>query len=92
VSDCQCQVLSAKWNTKSRLSGITEALRTTTTSAMEAFICLPVLMVVQGEARSAAHRLRSFGCWSYLHPNRGQSVILTGFKSRVAYLLQGVIL
>jgi len=33
-------------------------------------------LVIQGEVRSAAHRLWSLGCWSYLHPNRGHSIIL----------------
>jgi hypothetical protein len=57
--------------------GITGAMRTTPTNAVEALICLPPLdLVVQSEARSAAHRLWSLGCWSYLHPNRGHSNIL----------------
>ena len=55
----------------------TGAMRTTPTNAVEALICLPPLeMVVQSEARSAACRLWSLGCWSYLQPNRGQSSIL----------------
>jgi hypothetical protein len=49
---------------------ITGAMRTTPTNAVEALICLPLLeLVVQNEARSAAHRLWSLGSWSYLHPN-----------------------
>jgi hypothetical protein len=57
--------------------GITGAMRTTPTRAMEALIGLPPLeLVVQREARSAAHRLWSLGCWSHLHPNRGHSSIL----------------
>ena len=57
--------------------GITGAVRTTPTHAMEALICLPPLeLVVQGKARMAVHRLWSLGCWSYLHPNRGHSSIL----------------
>ena len=68
-----------KANAKKRLSrvkrlaclGIREAMRTAPTSAMEALTCLPPLeLLVQSEARLAAHRLRSLGCWSYLHPNR----------------------
>ena len=52
-------------------------MRTTPTRALEALICLPPLeMIVQGEARMAAHRLWSLGCWSYLHPNKGHSSIL----------------
>ena len=37
----------------------------------------PLELVVQSEARSAAHCLWSLGCWSYLHPNLGHSNILT---------------
>jgi len=40
-----------------------------TTGAMEVLVGLPPLdLVIQGEARSAAHHLWSLGCWSYLHP------------------------
>ena len=43
---------------KSACLGITGAMCTTPTNAMEALICLPPLdLVVQSEARSAAHRL-----------------------------------
>ena len=57
--------------------GITGAKCTNITNAVEALICLPTLdLVVQSEVRSAAHRLWSLGCWSYLHPNRGHSSIL----------------
>ena len=57
--------------------GITGAMCTTPTNAVEALICLPPLeLVVQSEARSAAHRLWSMGCWSNLHPNGGHSSIL----------------
>jgi len=57
--------------------GITGLMRTTPTNAVEALICLPPLeLVVQSEARSAAHHLWSQRSWSYLHPNRGQSSIL----------------
>ena len=76
-----CQTASAKRKLSrvQRLAclGITGAIRTTPTNAVEALICLPPLdLVVQSEARSAAHRLWSLGCWSYLHPNRGHSSIL----------------
>ena len=57
--------------------GITGVIRTTSTGAMEALVVLPPLDLVQGEARSAAHHLWSLGCWSYLHPQRGHSHILT---------------
>jgi len=41
------------------------------------FICLPPLeLLVQSEARSAAHRLWSLGSWPYLYPNQGHSNIL----------------
>jgi hypothetical protein len=36
----------------------------------------PLELVVQGEARSAAHCLWSLGCWYYLQPNLGHSSIL----------------
>jgi hypothetical protein len=56
--------------------GIMRAIHTTPTGAMEALIGLPLLdLVIQGEARSAADRLWSLGCWSYLHPQRGQLYI-----------------
>ena len=61
--------------------GITGAMRTTPTMAVEALICLPPLyLVVQNEARSAAHRLWSLGCCSDLHPNREHSSILMGLQ------------
>jgi hypothetical protein len=57
--------------------GITGAIRTTPTIAVEALICLPPLeVVVQDETRATAHRLWNLGSWSYLHPNRGHSSIL----------------
>ena len=63
---------------------ITRAMRATPTNEVEALICLPLLeLVVQSEARSAAHRLGSVGCWSYLRPNRGHS---SGFNSRIPFL------
>jgi len=73
-------------STKKRLSkvqrlaclGITGAICTTPTGAMEAFTGLPLLdLVIQGESRSAAHCLWSVGCRSYLHPSQGHSCILT---------------
>jgi len=76
-----CQTASAKRKLSrvQRLAclGITAAMHTTATNAVEALICLPPLdLVVQSEARSAAHRLWSLGCWPYLHPKRGHSNIL----------------
>jgi hypothetical protein len=57
-----CLTASAKkrLNTVQRLaySGITRAMRTTPTGAMKALTCLPPLeLLVQNEARSAAHHL-----------------------------------
>ena len=77
-----CQMASAKKKLSivQRLacSGILGAIRATLTSAMEALVGLPLLdLVIQGVARSAAHRLWSLGCWSYLHPQQGHSCILT---------------
>ena len=62
-----CQTASAKKKLSriQRLAclGITGAMSTTPTSAVEALICLPPLdLVVQSEAISAAHRLWSLGC------------------------------
>ena len=57
--------------------GITGAFCTTPTGAMEVLVGLPPLdLVIQEEARSAAYRLWSLGCWSYLHPQQGHSCIL----------------
>jgi hypothetical protein len=74
--------------------GITVAMRTTPTSALEVLTCLPPLdLVVQGEARSAAHRLWSLWCWSYLHPNCGLSTILTWLlKSDHIFSMENVII
>ena len=45
---------------------------------MEVLVGHPLLdLVIQGEARSMAHCLWGFGCWSYLHPQQGHSRILT---------------
>lgn len=83
-----CETASAK-KRLSRIqrlacAGVTRAMRTTPAGAMEALTCLlPLDLVVQDEARSAAHRFWSLGCWSYLHHNRGRSVL----KSRITYLV-----
>ena len=76
-----CQMANAKkrLRTVQRLAclGITGAMHTTPSSAMEALTCLPPLeLVVQSEASSVAHRLWSLGCWPYLHSNWGHSGIL----------------
>jgi hypothetical protein len=52
--------------------GITGAMRTASTNAVEALICLPPQeLVIQREARSAAQRLWSLRSWSYVHRTRG---------------------
>jgi hypothetical protein len=57
--------------------GITGAMSTTPTNAMEALVGLPPLdLVVQDETRASAHCLWSLGSWSYFHPNGGHSRIL----------------
>jgi len=77
---CQTASTKSKLSKVQRLAclGIMGAFCTTPTGAMEALAGLPPLdLVIQGEARSAAHRLWSLGCWSYLHPQQGHSCILT---------------
>jgi hypothetical protein len=76
-----CQTASAKKQLsriqRSACLGITGAMRITSTSALEVLTCLPPLdLVVQSEARLAAHRIWSLGCWSYLHFNGRHSSIL----------------
>jgi hypothetical protein len=64
---CQTASTKNKLSEVQRLAclGITGAFRTTPTGAMEVLIGLPLLdLVIQGEARSAAHRLWSLGGWS----------------------------
>ena len=86
-----CQTTSAK----KRLSKVQRLaylrIRTTPTGAMEALTGLPPLdLVMQGEARSAAHRLWSLGCWSYLHPNQGHRCILTRLRKSDPIFHKGV--
>ena len=70
--------------------GITGAIGTTPTSAVEVLICLPPLdLVVQSEARSATHHLWSLGCWSYLHPSTCTAVSWCGFSSQTPCLIWG---
>ena len=92
--DCQMASAKRKLSRVQRLAclGITGAMRTTATNAVEALICLPPLdLVVQSEARSAAHRLWSLGCWSYLHPNRGHSCTLTRLQQSDPIFNMGVV-
>jgi len=61
---CQMVCAKRKLSKVQRLAclGITGAVCTTPTNAVEALICLPPLeLVVQSEMRSAAHRLWSLG-------------------------------
>ena len=76
---CQTASIKSKLSKVQGLAclGITGAFRTTPPGAMEALVGRPPLdLLIQGEARSAAHRLWSLGCWSYLHPRQGHSRIL----------------
>jgi hypothetical protein len=69
---CETARVKQQLSTVQRLAclGITEAMRTTPTNAVETLVCLsPLDLVVQGEARASAHCLWSLGSWSYLHPN-----------------------
>jgi len=68
---CQTASTKNKLSKVQRLTclGITGDFCTTPTGAMEVLVGLPPLdLVIQGEARSVAHRLWSLGCWSFLHP------------------------
>jgi len=66
------------------------AMGITPASAVEAFTCLsPLELLVQSEARSAAHRLRSLVCWTYRHPNRDIVAYRYGFSSQTPYLIWG---
>jgi hypothetical protein len=77
-----CQMASAKKKLskvqRPACLRITGAIHTTPTGAIEALAGLSLLdLMIQEEANSAAHRLWSLGCWSYLHPSQGHSCILT---------------
>ena len=76
---CQTAIAKKKVSRVQRFACIciTGAMRTTPTNAVEVLIFLPPLdLVVQSEARSAAHRLWRLGCRSYVHPSRGHISIL----------------
>jgi hypothetical protein len=90
---CQAAKKNKKLSSIQRLAclGIRGAMSTTTTGAMAVLLCLPPLeLVVLGEAMSAAHRLWSLGCWSYLHPNRGHSSVLTRLQQSDPIFSMGV--
>jgi hypothetical protein len=92
---CQTARAKAKLSKIQRLAclGITGAMRTTPTRAMEALICLPPLeLVVQSEAWLAAHRIGNLGCWSYLHPNKRHSNILKRLQQSDPFLAWGLTL
>jgi len=93
-----CEMFSAKKKLSiiQRLAclGIRGSKRTTPTNVVKALICLPLLeLVVHSEARSAAHRLLSLGCWSYLHPTRGHSSVLMRLQQSdpIFYMVVNVI-
>ena len=76
-----CQSVSAK--SKSEQCSKISLLRNNSSYAHCCLQCCgstllppPLELVVQSEARSAAHRLCSLWCWSYLQPNRAHSSIL----------------
>jgi len=50
----------------------------------------PLDLVIQGKARSVAHRLWSLGCWSYFHPNQGHSCILMRLRKSDPIFNMGV--
>jgi hypothetical protein len=80
---CQTASTEKRLSRVQRLAflGITGAMRTTHTGAMEALPgLLPLDLVIQDEARSAAHRLWSMGCWSYLQLCQGHSNVLMGLQ------------
>jgi hypothetical protein len=77
---CQTATAKRKLSKVQRLAclGKTGAICTSPTGAMETLVGLLLLdLVIQGEARSAAHHHWILGCWSYLHPQHGHSHILT---------------
>jgi hypothetical protein len=76
LSDSQYQKKQLSRIQRLACPGITGAMHTTPTSAMEVLTCLPPLNLVKGEGRAAAHRLWSLGCWSYLRPAYGHSTML----------------
>jgi hypothetical protein len=92
---CQTARAKAKLSKIQRLAclGITGAMRTTPTRAMEALVCLPPLeLMVQSEARLVAHCLWSLGCWSYLHPSKGYSNISKRLQQSDPFLAWGLTL
>jgi len=73
--------------------GITGSMHIIPMGVMEeTFTCLPPLdLVVQGEARSAAHQLWSLRCWPYLHHNRGHNRILMQLQRSDPMFNMGVV-
>jgi len=60
---------------KTRLLSFNRTQPTAVTGLIEHHT-VKICLYIMGLTRSAAHRLWSLGCWSYLHPNRGHSSIL----------------
>jgi hypothetical protein len=90
---CQTASSQQKLSRIHRLAclGITGAMCTTATNAVEGLLCLPPLdLVVRRETRSTAHGLWSLGCWSHLHPNRGHGSILTWLQKSDPIFTMGV--
>jgi hypothetical protein len=78
-SGCHTTCAKRKLSRVERLTclGITGAMRTTPTNTLEALICLTSLeLVVQSEARSAAHRLWSLGCGLTYIPIEDSSILM----------------
>jgi hypothetical protein len=77
-----CQAHSSKKKlSKIQISvclGIRSAILTTPTGVMEVLVGpSPLDLVIQWDARSAAHRPWSLECWPYVHSQLGHSCILT---------------
>ena len=90
---CQSARVKKKLRSIQRIAclGITGTMRTTPTGATKTRLCLPSLeLEVLSATRSAAHRLWSQRCWSYLHPNRGYSSVLTRLQQSDPIFSMGV--
>ena len=89
---CQTASTKNKLSKEQRLGclGIIGAYYTTPTGPMEVLVGLPPLdLVIQGEARSAAHHLWSLGCWFTFTPDKDTHAYWLGFRSRIPFLTWG---
>jgi len=89
-SGCQSASTKNKLSKVQRLAclGITGALRTTSTGAIEALVGLPSLdLVIQGEARSAAHASGVWGVGLTFTPNEDIFAYWFDFRSRALFLI-----